>query len=387
MTRRRRTSILAAAMIYRVSLTTVLLALLLALPAAAEPFELAPAEGVLVLRSGGVLTGKIARVGDRYYVTLEDAEIRVKVTDVEHFCRTLDEAYSRRRAAIGEGRAAEHLDLAEWCLQQKLYGYAARELIAAQAVEPRNPRIVLVTRRLELLTNPPKHPVATISANTDRAGGDALDTMIAGLPAGTVEQFTSTVQPLLMNGCSAAACHGPASTNRLQLERIQAGRPLSRRITHRNLKATLGCVDRDNPSASTLLTRPLEAHGTLSKPVFAEHDIEKYQQLVNWVNLVASKSTGATPANVTETSAPLLQTIDKSQSSTVNTPWPTVPSQATDGGETLASDSSFAPNTETTPSAEAPERGPQRGATLPDPEPEDPFDPEIFNRQFGKSKE
>jgi hypothetical protein len=352
----------------KIPLLSLLAVGLLFAAAWADPFELAPSEGVLVLRSGGVLTGKITEVGDRYYVTMDGAEIRIKRADVEHFCRTLDEAYQRRRAAIGHGRAVEHIDLAEWCLRQKLHHAASLELAQASSLDARHPRIALVQRRLALATAPPSFKVPETVAGANRTATDELDALVEGLPPGTVEMYTARVQPLLMNGCSAAACHGPDSNNRLRLERIQAGRPLTRRITHRNLKSTLECVDRENPSNSLLLTKPLAAHGPLDTAVLGERDVEKYQRFVEWVNLATSKSAGPLPTSVAETAAPLLQTIP-------DQPWPAAPNKA-------PPDDAKIPDPPDDSPADEQRKRPQRGAKLDQPLARDPFDPEIFNRQF-----
>ncbi len=55
---------------------------LIAAMALAEPAPARPAEGVLLMRSGRVLAGKIRRDGERYLVTLPAGEIRIRAEDV-----------------------------------------------------------------------------------------------------------------------------------------------------------------------------------------------------------------------------------------------------------------------------------------------------------------
>lgn len=116
--------------------------LVIVAPAAhsAEPFQPAPQVGVLLLTNGQIIRGKITRGGDHYYVALDDGEIRLKTADVELFCNTLEDGYQRKRLSMLIGDAGEHLDLAQWCIQHKLFGCAARELTEAASLEPHTPK-------------------------------------------------------------------------------------------------------------------------------------------------------------------------------------------------------------------------------------------------------
>ena len=79
---------------------------LLALPAAVcGQTALQPQDGLLVLRNGQVLAGQITQAGDYYVVTLGGAsEIRLKTSEVEAVCGSLDEAYDfKARHLSGAG--------------------------------------------------------------------------------------------------------------------------------------------------------------------------------------------------------------------------------------------------------------------------------------------
>src|SRR5688572_23670670 len=103
-------------MICRLALgLSVFVFLALALPA--DEGKLSPREGVLVLRNGHVVQGRITRLGDRYLVSLgESSEVRFPVGDVEFQCGSLDEAYFRKRDILDPTSIRQRLDLAEWCL-------------------------------------------------------------------------------------------------------------------------------------------------------------------------------------------------------------------------------------------------------------------------------
>ncbi len=347
----------------------LLLASLAAL-AQAEPLQLAPTEGVLLLHNGSTLQGQITRVGDHYCVALPGAEIRVRVGEVELYCRDLDEAYRLKSGVLHPGQVEQRLELVEWCLAHDLLGYAARELVQARREAPQHPRLEFVERRLQLRANPPD-VVHVPEGLPTQAAAQELNTWARGLPSGALETYTNTIQPLLLNRCATGSCHGPAAENQFRLERIAGGRPLTRSITQRNLEATLQCLDRQDASASPLLTKPLAAHGDAPEALFTRHDLAQYQQLVQWVQQIAQHQPPQ-PANVQRTSAPLLQTINPSRLPQSARP-PAADTMQTDANTRADS----AP-----PAEEERRRSPQYGAPPAKPVAKDPFDPALFNQQF-----
>jgi hypothetical protein len=264
-------------------------------------------EGYLLLRNGEVLRGKVFLAGDQYYVALAGGEIRVKRADAECFCRDLEEGYRSKRSKIEAPQVQDHLALAEWCLRHKLTGHASRELADALAADPNHPRIALVKRRLELALREPA-PAAVPSAPANAPTHGDLDRLVRSLPASTVETFTNSIQPLLMNHCATAGCHGPASTGGLRLLRMPAGRTPTRRLTQRNLHATLATVDRKKPAESPLLTLSIAPHGGATSPVFSGRDVEKVRQLTAWVHAVSETKAPSTPDSI-DPGPPLLQTM------------------------------------------------------------------------------
>jgi hypothetical protein len=122
-----------------------------------------------------------------------------------------------------------------------------------------------------------------------------------------LEVFTSTVQPILHNHCSAAACHGPSAPSSFRLARLPYGRLTNQRTTQQNLRAVLRLVDREHPSASPLLTMPLKPHGKAKDAVFKARDAARYRHLVAWVNQVAAPTSGVADGTALEKQPPLLQ--------------------------------------------------------------------------------
>jgi hypothetical protein len=248
-----------------------------------------PRQGILLLRNGSILQGQITKTAERYGVLVDGGQIHVKTGDVELCCRSLEEAYRHKRALIQLANAYDHLELAQWCQRQGLLGFAAQELAHAKALDSTHPLIPLVERRIKMSLWQPEPAPHPVEKGELPPPAEELDQLVRGMPPGSVEKFTQTIQPLLMNRCSTAGCHGPNTESEFRLLRIPAGRSPSRRLTQRNLRSTLQWVDREEPAASPILTAPIRPHGTAPAAIFTHQGIDQYKRLVDWVCQLAQK--------------------------------------------------------------------------------------------------
>lgn len=272
----------------RITVIALFLAAAASQTRAQSPVAAPPERGMVILRNGEVIRGKIVRNEESYIVDLPNGRIRIKPGDVDVVCSTLEEGYQRKRAVIQVGNVHDHLNLAQWCLRHELFGPAAVELADATAADPKNPMIAALLHRLKMAMEPPP-PQDSRTKRLLKPGpsNDELDRMIRGMPRGVVESFTQSVQPLLLNNCATAGCHGPQSETGLRLWHIVAGRPASRRTTQRNLYYAMQFIDRENPSASKLLTAASKPHGTVLHPIFSENQALQYKRLLEWADLIA----------------------------------------------------------------------------------------------------
>lgn len=360
----------------------------LTLGAAAQDLDLGPVpeRGVLLLRNGHSIEGKITRAGELYYVTLPNGEIRIKAADVEFCCRNVEEGYRRKRAAIRAGDVQGHLRLAQWCLRQGLLDHAGGELADALRADPRHPMIGVLQRRLQMAMDPPakvaRPTISDAAPSTPSEDGlsirltpEDLDRLVRGLPPGSVETFQQTIQPVLMNNCTAAGCHGPGTETEFRLLRTPVGQPPSRLLTQRNLQATLQWADSEDPDASPLLTAPIRPHGAAKIAVFTSHQIGQYQRLVEWVRQVAERPAAKVPATVAQQGKPPVRAMPAEPTGFVSPP------SEKDGGGNPSPDQR--PTTKPDEEEPAVNHSPiKRGAPLPRFVPADPFDPEIFNRRY-----
>jgi hypothetical protein len=359
--------------------------------AARQLLATAPQEGILLLRNGQILEGKITRSGDLYYVSLPEGEIRMKATDVEFACHDLEEGYQRKRALMQVGDVHEHLRLAQWCQRHGLLDHAAAELTDARRANPKHPMIEVVGRRLQMALEPVQPEAKTAVAASPSVSFEQLDRMVRGLPPHTVETFSQTIQPLLLNNCTTGGCHGSDSPMKFHLLRGPFGQPASRRLTQRNLNEVLQFVDKEHPELSKLLTAPAQAHGTAKVGIFSGHQTALYRRLVLWTYEVANQP----PLQAT----PSIADVEKSAESVVETSgfeFPATSSPRSSHANQTGNQSTHLQDIPRTAAAQpavtqqeavgsapqAEKRSVKRGAAIQSFVPADPFDAEIFNRQF-----
>jgi hypothetical protein len=359
------------------------LVLLAAWVLAQGPLNIAPQEGVLLMRNGRVLGGKITREGERYFVALPHGEIRVEAADVQWAGLGLAECYQHKRSLLLGGNVNDHLDLAAWCIGNGLFDAAERELADASRLDPRHPKLPLLDRRLKTLRQE-KSAAADAARPTPGSSSpgpsspvesgpsiEELEASAKNLPPGTLETFTAAIQPMLQNHCSTAGCHGPTSTSSFRLQRLPTQRLVNPRLTLRNLHAALKEVNKENPGDSPLLQEPIKPHGTAKEAVFKTRDASQYRQLVAWV-YQAAQAQPPRQEPATSERPPLLQP-DSSLQTGVPRSTPKLKEK---------SPSAPAPHGELQTATQRPGA---LGATPASPlgfVPRDPFDPEIFNRKY-----
>lgn len=342
-------------------------------------------DGVVLLKNGETLDGRISRSGDYYLIVSPTAEVQVRVREVEALCRDVEEVYAKKHALVNTRSADSYLALAQWCIDRQLYGYAARALTDAYRIDDTHPRIELLERRMKAAMTPPA-PVATPPKPPEPKFNDAeLDRAVKSVSAESLHEFTVRVQPLMMNYCATAGCHGPRAASTFQLERIYLNERTDPRIVRSNLHAVLKQVDRAQPAKSPLLNVPITAHGGAKKPIFNAHNAEHYRIVAGWVGRLSQHARYApqpTSADVVSSANTLQQRMPLAPPSV------TVPNGAS---------GSTAPPAGVGPSVAAPLDAASTGTPTPTAPPTpaapavpragvDPFDPEVFNRRTEAAK-
>jgi hypothetical protein len=235
-------------------------------------------------------------------------------------------------------------------------------------------------QRLRLASYRPS-PIKAVAKQPDGLPTrEDLDRMIRGMPPKVVETFANSIQPLLLNNCTTAGCHGAQSDAKFRLLRLPPGRVPSRRLTQRNLNATLEFIDHRNPDESPLLTVPAQPHGKAMVAVFTGQNdqVSQYKALRAWVYQVTRHETPAVAPEAGEPAASSSPFPTPEPPRLESTPKEPPLKNAPRLNRTEASRRNAA-RAAAEPRDASP---PKRGASPPQAAPADPFDASAFNRRY-----
>lgn len=255
----------------------------------------ASAERVLLLQNGKVVKGTIRQTAAGYVVNVTGGQMVLPFDQVRLEAADLEEAYRQQRDTLPNHTAAAHIDLARWCITNGLPDYAHKELRTALRLEPDSTVAKNMQQRLndQLLATKDVPAVAqrngAFSMLGDAKPGIAAETL-GRLPREAAAEFVSKVQPLLVNRCATAGCHGPGSGNSFKLQRAKLGKAPPKIYSERNLAAVRERLDLERPLSSPLLVKlrgeskslgARQSHGGLSQ--------EQQQMLRAWVESISKK--------------------------------------------------------------------------------------------------
>jgi len=176
-------------------------------------------------------------------------------------------------------------------MSHELLKEARKELFDALVLEPSNESARRMLARVQESirrgsTQPDKDPSSP--KRTDDGFKVPEARSLSGINPVAAQQFVRTIQPIFMNKCSNATCHGSQAKNDFRLIRIRRGRGSHRVYVERNLAATLKFVDLKHPDKSPLLMKPQGSHGRTGRAVFYGVFAEKQiNSIRDWVRLVA----------------------------------------------------------------------------------------------------
>jgi len=350
---------------------------------------------MVLLKNGRILQGTVTRDGEDYLVAVNPKSyVRLRGEQVAFSCRDLQAAYRTKRTLMDRSQAHDHLNMAEWCLQYNLRQEAADHLLSAASLEPNHQRLPMLERRWRMLersaTRSPKAPASPAVASDK----EQRERELQSLPDSMIRQFTTTIQPILLNNCGTSGCHGKNSNTEFHLRRPSWGPAISRGLTQRNLQNTLAYVKRQTPAESQLLHAAIQPHADLDQAIFQDPDSVQRKVLIAWIDQLAElaptlpQTMVATDSPQKPAQKPLIKQVAQEEpaesaaagSIARKTPATSQTEQlASDTGdakERLASEESAKPPSPLPP-LPAEEKTPGQFA------PKDAFDAAIFNRRHG----
>jgi hypothetical protein len=318
----------------------------------------------VLLHNGEVLQGRILGDGQRYRIELADGGAAVLPhRDIWRVERSLRDLYEFRLQDAERHGGAAHFDLARWCLKQQLYAEASVQVAIAQRADLDAEMLRDLRARIEVAVSNrqrqaarPTIPVRQISAPdplADRESAVPQPVHASELSPPALEEFSKSIQPLLINRCGNATCHGRASQTDFRLAEPPRRALYTPRLTQRNAAASLQYVNFAASSASGLLEWSARPHAGMKSAALNQEQLESLRR---WLATVTGKS----PADEAA----------KRSASTALAPrgLPCPP----DPKATLEVDSSHLEATDMDHGADQAQAAGESG---------DPFDPQAFNRR------
>lgn len=275
--------------------------------------------GVLLLRTGRVIDGRIVVSGSNYIVKKPTGEMFIPQSMVTIRKSSLREVF-QHVAQEAEETPDGQMELGRWCVSVQLLPEAQRSFQRALALEPERDDIRTQLRRVESLIERPdgdtaKSPVKLMPTLPEASGktspshrplGKTSATLslvppvplrwgeaesLAGLSRDAAHRYMSRVQPVLVNNCALAGCHHQEATNGLRLLRVSVGADLSR-SSEQNVLALSGFIQFDDLPRSPLLSKLADkSHGVrYARPLFTgPKGDEQRKELYDWVASLKSQ--------------------------------------------------------------------------------------------------
>lgn len=376
--------------ISRLCWPALMLALVLAGPVRGATGDEDPGERVIVMSTGRVLQGFASRNAGGWLVEQSNGRVQVPIEQVSVVARSLVDAYRKQRDSVAKPTPATHLALAQWCISYRLHDEARDELRECLKLDPDHTAARRLLRRIDETLE--ARPAPETPRPPTRDGFLVPDAeSLGGLSAETATTFTQRIQPLLINKCGNASCHGITTTSTqhsegFRLLSVRSGSNGHRLYTERNLAEVLRYVDLTEPSLSPLLTIPQDAHAGLSNVFGGASGEMQARTLRTWIKRVVEErrrdeeQIAARPRLDSTRTAAMSPATTVTPAVAVDTPSEPVPRAQTTTGGGL---SQRRPTAGIAPGP-VPFDPAAKPAILPETEPApsaDPFDPDVFNRK------
>lgn len=310
-------------------------------PASVAYAQSEPHSAVL-LKNGRVLTGLVSDEGNGYLIRMgENSSIRFKKEEVERVGEDLKKLYDYKRSKITRRSAGDHYQLCRWCMLNGLLDESVEQYQLVAKLAGDHPRVEQLATELKhrILAEPDfrKHvglppiddsnaapslsslkivssnaatntlipdTVAAASYQTEAIYGppkpnslnspqpQSSDTTPAHdfrVQANSIValQFSQHIQPILVNRCSQAACHGSRTASKYQI--LESYGQAFAGTSESNLRNTLSQVSRSGAVQSPLLGFATKRHGLQRDPAIRPTESLLIEKLSNWIRLAQTQ--------------------------------------------------------------------------------------------------
>lgn len=288
--------------------------------------------GVAVLNDGRVFQGSVQEVPGGYRVLHSGGSTILPFDQISVTAATLVGAYEAFRDNIKAPDADAHLRLAEWCLANGLYAQAQMEVETALRLEPTRSDARLLYRQIDTVLHPERQTPTVMATQLAPPRQTAIHASAFvstdNASASTISReaqiiYMRKVQPLMMNKCGNAHCHGGDKGGSLQLKLARFDSPGLKLASAHNQEVILRHVDFEHPERSPLLVEPSENSAHHKNLFFGPRNQAQFDIIDQWVKMVVAehrpnapqKSSSPQVARQAAPSSGIMQT-----SATVETP-------------------------------------------------------------------
>ncbi len=242
---------------------------------------------LLLMRTGRMVSGEISESAGGYLVKNPTGSMVVPFDSVLFEAKDLHEIYLKQRAAMKYPTANSHLDLARWCITNELYEEAKSELRDAIRLEPKRSEPQLMLRRLMGVSaeNQPtvQEKIQETLIKKQLESSDEA-TSLTGISREQSALFVRKIQPIMLNKCGNANCHGNAAKSEFRLTQVTRRYGNHRFYAEKNLAEVLQWIDLEDPLRSQLLVKSDQEHPQQGIVVYTGYAGRKQQQVIQkWV--------------------------------------------------------------------------------------------------------
>ena len=248
----------------------------------------AATSSLLVLKNGQVVRGQLQSDVRGFYIEQEAGRLFVGTAEIWVQADSLTEAHDLMRDSYDELTPEICVDLAKWCITQRIWGTAKRNALDALHLDPDHED---AKETLAVIVQTQQQAVSSIDRSPSVNLKSALATMAlarenpAGLSRETAQHFTRRIQPILCNLCER--CHSENSGREFVL--VAPKQRTSGATTERNLAAVMKQID-GTSGTSPLVTMATTAHGgSQDIPLRGRHAARLQMQLEDWVATVSDE--------------------------------------------------------------------------------------------------
>lgn len=241
------------------------------------------------LMKSGLLMQAFGTKGETHYeVRTEALNMQVPIENVEFIGENREQVWLYKKSQIDPTNCSQLMKLAEWCLNNNFQTEGIEQYQSALRVAPNDQLANFIRQRISTVKPPSDEktniPESGIHVAEIQDNDPELTRWVNGVPNSVFDTFSKKVQPILVQRCASAACHGSNSENQYK---INIPRQSGGRTTSMNLRSSVQWIDTENPGNSPLLSALVTSH--VGKKALFSVESDQYNHFVEWIQLAAKE--------------------------------------------------------------------------------------------------